>query len=206
MRRRLGLSPSHCSLNTSGDTADSVVDASFNLDALYAARGGLKLSAQPIVIAPHEELRFGPVTFQPHLRTGTHEAMLLLKNNLTLFQPVSLVGEGGTAVVRLLDAAQLPIPYHIALNRSIDPLLYRMRASNVGPPLRTHKGTVDSEGKVIALVCVFLVVLKRATRGCRWLFSCSPNTLQRAQPEALQQRQPLPALRPLWLRQRPSST
>jgi hypothetical protein len=121
-----------------GSEAAAAVDRSFNLDVLYAQRGD-KLSALPIAIAPHEEYRFGPITFRPHSHTGTHGAILLLKNNLTLFQPINLIGEGGTAVVRLLDAAHLPIPYHIALNRSIDPQLYRMRASNVGPPLRQFK-------------------------------------------------------------------
>lgn len=110
---------------------------------LYAQRGGKRLAEVPIIIAPHDQYRFGPVSFRPHSHTGTHEAMLLLKNNLTLFQPINLVGEGGTAVVRLLDTGALPMPYHIALNRTIDPQLYRMRASNVGPPLRHGQGIID---------------------------------------------------------------
>ncbi len=110
---------------------------------MYAMRGGRRLAEHPIVVSPHDTYRFGPVSFRPHSHTGTHEAMLLLKNNLTLFQPINLVGEGGTAVVRLLDGASMPIPYQISLNRTIDPQLYRMRASNVGPPLRHGQGTVD---------------------------------------------------------------
>lgn len=60
---------------------------SFHIDALIASRGGRSLSDDPLVIAPHADLRFGPVTFRPLAHTGTHEAMLLLKNNLTMFQP-----------------------------------------------------------------------------------------------------------------------
>jgi hypothetical protein len=71
-----------------------------------------------------------------------------------------LIGEGGTAVVRLLDASQLPIPYHIALNRSITPQLYRMRASNVGPPLRQFKVTWLGR----AVLCLLLWCIRAADR------------------------------------------
>ncbi len=41
----------------------------------------------------------------------------------------------------------LPIPYQISLNQMFDPLLYRAHASNVGPPIKSQVGIVDSEGK-----------------------------------------------------------
>ncbi len=50
-------------------------------------------------------------------------------------------------MVRLLDAAHVPIPHHITFNASLNPRLYRARASNIGPPLLQRAGLIDAEAK-----------------------------------------------------------
>lgn len=123
-------------------------DCSFNLDDMLTLGGERKrLSERPISIPGGGQMRFGPISFKPRKHTGTHRAVLVLKNNLTLIQTVNLSGEGGTPVVRFLDSKNWPLPHSIALNATVEPSLYRAHTTNVGPPIRTVLGIVDSEGK-----------------------------------------------------------
>ena len=122
---------------------------SFHLNNMVTLGGERKrLEEHPITILPHETHRFGPVTFRPQKHPGSHGALLLIKNNLTQFHVISLSGEAGTSVVRLLDGRNHPIPHRMALNSTLDPFLYRTPyARNRGPPLRSSRGIVDSEGQ-----------------------------------------------------------
>ena len=58
-------------------------------------------SKYPFLIAPHTFLTFGPVKYQP-TSLGEHQAMIFVKNNLTVLYPIKLRGISGSGIIEFI--------------------------------------------------------------------------------------------------------
>jgi len=65
-----------------------------------------RFAEKPLLIKPMSYYTIGPICYTPS-SVGNHTAMIFIKNNLTVFYPVELKGEAGTAILNFVKETYL---------------------------------------------------------------------------------------------------